>query len=233
MSHTPPSPQGIENHERTIQSFLGSSERAVLDWLCRRMPIWVTPDVMTAVAIIGALTIAGGYALTNIDPAFLWLASFGLVLHWLGDSMDGSLARYRQIERPRYGYFVDHSIDGMSVFLIGFGIGVSPYVRLDVALLTLSTYLLILILVFVRTSVTGEFRMAYFRIGSTEIRLAMVLANGLVFLIGNPTVDTFLGPLSLYDMIGTVMGVLFFLAFVIVVVSFSRTLGREERSTGP
>ena len=231
MSHTPPSPQGIENHERSIESFLGTTERFVLDWLCRRMPLWVTPDVMTAVAIIGALMIAGAYALTNIDPAFLWLANLGLVLHWLGDSMDGSIARFRNIERPRYGYFVDHSIDGLSVFLIGFGIGLSPYVRLDVALLTLSTYLLILILVFVRTSVTGEFRMAYFRIGSTEIRLVMVLANCVVYVIGNPVVDTFLGPLSLYDMIGSVMGVLFLLAFVIVVFSFSRTLDREERST--
>ena len=216
-----------------MESFLGTSERAVLDWLCRRLPPWVSPDVMTAVAIVGALMIAGAYALTNIDPAFLWLASFGLFLHWLGDSLDGSIARYRHIERPRYGYFVDHSIDGLSVFLIGFGIGLSPYVRLDVALLTLSSYLLILILVFVRTSVTGEFRMAYFRIGSTEIRLVMVLANGVVYLIGNPVVDTFLGPLSLYDMIGSVMGVLFLLAFVIVVVSFSRTLDRQERSAKP
>lgn len=216
-----------------MESFLGTSERAVLDWLCRRLPLWVSPDVMTAVAIVGAFTIAGAYALTNIDPAFLWLASFGLFLHWLGDSLDGSIARYRHIERPRYGYFVDHSIDGLSVFLIGFGIGLSPYVRLDVALLTLSSYLLILILVFVRTSVTGEFRMAYFRIGSTEIRLVMVLANVVVYLIGNPVVDTFLGPLSLYDMIGSVMGVLFLLAFVIVVVSFSRTLDRQERSTKP
>lgn len=188
---------------------------------------------MTVVAIVGALVIALGYGLTTFDPMFLWMASVGLVLHWLGDSMDGSLARYRHIERPRYGYFVDHVVDGLSVFLIGFGIGLSPYVRLDVALLTLSAYLLILILVFVRTSVTGEFRMAYFRIGSTEIRLVLILANAVVFLIGNPVVQTPLGEFSLYDTIGVVLAVLFLLAFIVVVITFSRTLARQERANEP
>jgi archaetidylinositol phosphate synthase len=222
---------GIENHERSIDSFLGAPERKLLTWLCAHMPRWASPDLMTGLAVVGALVIAAGYALTNVEPAFLWLASFGLVLHWLGDSLDGSLARYRHIERPRYGYFVDHVIDALSVFLIGFGIGLSPYVRMDVALLTLSSYLLILILVFLRTSVTGEFRMAYFQIGSTEIRLVLILANGLVYSVGNPLVATPIGDLALYDVIGVILSVLFLLAFIIVVVSFSRTLARQESTS--
>ncbi len=223
----------IENHERSIDSFLGAPERRVLSWLCARMPPWASPDLLTGVAVLGALVIAAGYALTTYHPAFLWLASFGLVLHWFGDSLDGSLARYRHMERPRYGYFIDHVVDGFSVFLIGFGIGLSPYVRMDVALLTLSSYLLILILVFLRTSVTGEFRMAYFHIGSTEIRLVLIFANAVVWVIGNPVITTALGELALYDVIGVALSVLFLLAFIIVTISFSRELAREEPPSKP
>src|SRR5437868_426000 len=92
---------------RIQQNVLASAERRLLNWMCARMPSWVTPDRLTALGMLGAILVFAGYAASNWLHAWLWLAIFGYGIQWFGDSMDGSLARYRHIERPRFGYFLD------------------------------------------------------------------------------------------------------------------------------
>ena len=81
------------------------------------------PDHLTALGVLAAVGIAAAYALSNRDPAWLWAASGLLVVHWLGDSLDGTLARVRRAERPRYGYYLDHLVDAFATALIGIGLG--------------------------------------------------------------------------------------------------------------
>ena len=100
----------------------------MLDGLCRRMPAWVTPDRLTALGFVGAAISGLGYVASNRSPLFLFLASLGMMVNWFGDSLDGSLARHRRIERPRYGYFLDHSIDAIDSLIFALGLGLSPYV---------------------------------------------------------------------------------------------------------
>jgi phosphatidylglycerophosphate synthase len=124
--------------------------------------------------------------LTNRDPSYLWLATAGFVLNWLGDSLDGTLARHRRTERPRYGYFIDHTVDSVNMLLVGVGLGLSPYVRLDFALLGVAGYLMMSILTYITTHVRGVFRLSYGGLGPTEFRGLLIGFNIAAWWLGNP-----------------------------------------------
>ena len=118
----------IQEHKRINDILLGPLERPALHWLAENMPGWVTPDLLTAVGLMGSLIALAGYGLSSYDPLFLWLASLGFIINWFGDSLDGTLARYRHIERPIYGFYIDHSMDIVTEALFFIGLGISPYV---------------------------------------------------------------------------------------------------------
>ena len=165
-------PQPIQ---RVQQNMVARAERVVLNAICARMPGWVRPDMLTAVGIVGALMVFGGYIASALDRAWLWVAVAGYVVNWFGDSTDGSLARYRKIERPRYGYFLDHSCDGIATTLVVAGIGLSPFVHLEIALVALAGYLLMSIHAFLSVKVSGELRLSYMAAGPTELRIILIL----------------------------------------------------------
>jgi len=191
----------VEKHKRENDILLGFLERPALNWLAAHMPGWVTPDTLTWTGVLASIVIFISYALTHISPNFLWLASVGFAFNWLGDSLDGTLARYRHIERPRYGFLVDHWVDAISVVLIFIGLGLSPYVDLTVASLGTIAYLLLSIMVYLITYVTGVFQITNAKIGPTEIRALAVILNVAIFFIGNPIFNLpFFGPTSLYTL---------------------------------
>jgi phosphatidylglycerophosphate synthase len=167
----------INNHQRVNNILLGPLERPALQWLASHMPAWITPNICTALGTFGSLWILVSYALSTLNRNFLWLASLGFIINWFGDSLDGTLARYRRIERPRFGFFVDHTIDAFSEVMIFLGLGLTPYIRFDVACLILIAYLLLSILVYVRTCVVGEFKISYSKLGPTEFRVIAILLN--------------------------------------------------------
>ena len=115
---------------RDKQFLLARHEARVLEWIARRLPRWVTPDHLTGLGVLAAVGIAAAYLLSNGDTIWLWAASGLLVVHWLGDSLDGTLARVRKIERPTYGYYLDHLVDALATAVIGLGLGLSPYMLL-------------------------------------------------------------------------------------------------------
>ncbi len=167
----------ITRHRRVNDILLGPLERPTLHWLAAHMPAWITPDICTLIGVLGSLAIAASYVLSNYGRIFLWVASLGFVINWFGDSLDGTLARYRRIERPTYGFFVDHVTDAFSATVIFLGLGATPYISFNVACLALIAYLLLCVLVFLRTSVVGEFKISYSMLGPTEIRVIAILLN--------------------------------------------------------
>ena len=195
----------LKSHDRINDILLGPLERPALQWLAAHMPPWMTPDMLTVIGTFGAVVIFSGYVLTHSHNGFLWLASFGFLINWFGDSLDGTLARYRKIERPKYGYFVDHTVDSFNEMIILLGLGLSLYMRFEIAAMILIGYLLMSILVFIRTSVTGEFRISYGKLGPTEVRVIAVILNTLIFFFGNPTVLVGQLNLSVVDMAGGVV----------------------------
>ena len=114
------------------------------------------PDHLTALGVLAAIGIAAAYALSNRDPVWLWAASGLLVVHWLGDSLDGTLARVRRAERPRYGYYLDHLVDAIATALIGIGLGLSPYMLLATGLVLVIAYLVLSINTYLETHALGR-----------------------------------------------------------------------------
>ena len=163
--------------QRELTFLLAGPERRLLRWIAARLPGWVTSDQLTVLGVLAATATAAGYALSGLHPGWLWGASAALVVNWLGDSLDGTLARVRHTERPRYGYYLDHAVDAYATAAIGIGLGLSPYVSLGVALGLVVVYLWLSINVYLESTVFGAFRLAYGRLGPTEVRLLLIAVN--------------------------------------------------------
>ena len=156
---------------------LARPEGRVLEWTARRLPAWITPDHMTILGVLAAFGIAGAYVLSNGDRAWLWAASALLVVHWLGDSLDGTLARVRKAERPTYGYYLDHLVDAVATAVIGIGLGLSPYLLLATGLAIVIAYLVLSINTYLETQAFGVFSLGYGRLGPTEARVGLIALN--------------------------------------------------------
>ena len=214
----------VSSQRRVHDMLLGRFERPALQWLARHTPQRMTPDTMTMIGILGSIVILAGYSLCRFSPAFLWLATLGFIINWYGDSLDGTLARYRKIERPRFGFFVDHTVDAFSQVMIFLGLGFSPYVRLDIATLALVGYLLMSIVAYVHAFVTGTFRISYARIGPTEMRVIAILINLAVFLFGNPGFTLLQRTITLFDAAVMIIAIALMVAFAVTSLRYASSL---------
>jgi phosphatidylglycerophosphate synthase len=217
-------------HTRVIQTILGPAEKRLLIWIAERLPAWVTPDILTGLGIFASILIFVSFVLTNLSPAFLWLASFGVFLNWFGDSLDGTLARVRKIERPQYGFFVDHAVDAISETLVFLGIGLSPYVDFRIASLCLIAYLLLSIYTYLYTYVKGVFRISFAKLGPTEVRIIAILSNTFVFFIGNPKVQFSFGAVTFYSLVVALLGLALLMAYLVVSIGTAMDLSAEDRA---
>jgi archaetidylinositol phosphate synthase len=200
-------------HTRVNDILLGPLERPALHWLAAHMPAWMTPDILTVIGLGGSVVIFASYVLTNVHPAFLWLASLGFVINWFGDSLDGTVARYRKIERPKYGFFVDHTIDALSELLVVLGLGLTPFIRFDVAAVALIAYLMVSVLVYVRTYVEGVFQISYGKLGPTEVRAILILVNTFLFFFANPALNLWVIRTTVFDLVIGALAVILFVIF--------------------
>ena len=167
---------------RDKRFLLARPEARVLEWIAKRLPSRVKPDHLTALGVLASIGIAAAYVLSNGDRMWLWAASALLVVHWLGDSLDGTLARVRRSERPRYGYYLDHLVDAFATAAIGIGLGLSPYMLLAVGLAIVVAYLILSINTYLETHAFGVFTLGYGRFGPTEARLILIAVNTLLAL---------------------------------------------------
>jgi len=212
--------------QRLQKNLLAVPERRLLNWLCSIMPRWVSPDLLTSAGVLGAILTFVGYAASGFGIGWLWLAIAGYVLQWFGDSLDGSLARYRKIERPSYGYFIDHSCDGLVTLLILGGMGCSPFVRIDVALLTVAGYLLLSIHSYLAARVMGEFKLSYGIAGPTELRFVLI---GLTLaMMASGARHEFLPGVSGFDLFVGAIGAIFVLMFIVQTLVTGRRLLDSE-----
>lgn len=162
---------------RIQTSILNPLEKKVLVWLAQRMPAWVTSDMLTFVGFLGALVMATGYALANLNLNWLWLSCLGLVINWFGDSLDGSLARVRNTQRKTYGFYIDHNVDVINETIMFVGVGLSPLVNMSFAMFALVAYFMLSIYVYIDCHLKGEMRLTYAGMGPTEFRLILIIVN--------------------------------------------------------
>ncbi|MDZ4306940.1 CDP-alcohol phosphatidyltransferase family protein [Allopontixanthobacter sp.] len=223
MSETPTTLKPIH---RIQENVLARSERRLLNWICKRLPRWVTPDMLTFIGIAGAVLIFLGYVFSNIAEEWLWLAIAGYAVQWFGDSTDGSLARFRKIERPRYGYFLDHSCDGLATTMLVVGIGLSPYVTLEFALVALAGYLLLSIHAFLSVRVIGELKLSYLNAGPTELRFILIGLTLAMMAFGHG--PGLFGDFSGFDIFVGIVGAILIVLFISQTAVVSRRLAKEE-----
>src|SRR6058998_3802098 len=206
-----------------MKFLLADFERPVLVWLAQRIPRRIRSNHLTGLGVIGATGTGIAYALTHYAHAWLWAASLMLVVNWLGDSLDGTLARVRGTQRPKYGYYLDHVVDAYSTAVIGLGLGLSPYVYLALALGIVVVYLALSINVYLESSVFGVFKISYGRIGPTEVRLVLVMLNTMLAVAALLQIK---GPVAIRVVANWTLAILLTGMVVLFVGRFARNLYR-------
>jgi phosphatidylglycerophosphate synthase len=207
---------------------LAKAEKRALSAIAARLPRWILPDDLTALGVLAALGICVSYQLSNDSSVWLWVASALLVVHWLGDSLDGTLARVRQIQRPRYGYYLDHLVDAISTALIGIGLGLSPYMLLSVGAVIVVGYLILSINVYLESYALGRFSIGYGLLGPTEVRLILIALNTALAIWGGlrfHVADLEVSPL---DLVGVAVAAVMVLLLLGRAARNLRELAREE-----
>ena len=222
-----------EEARRIITTLTGPFERKWLPRMAAVMPAWVTPDKLTVLGIISSVLIGILYYMSGLSVHWLWAISVLYVVHWFADSLDGTLARVRRIERPRYGFFVDHSADAIAALFILLGLGLSPHMDLRIAFGLLLCYYLMMIYVLLRAYTLREFKISYGRLGPTEMRIGLILVNVVLWVQGiwfSPDrLATLLGvPIRLMDLIGIGAGLVMASIFIGTMFGSLRQLAKLE-----
>lgn len=222
--------------ERIQTSILNGVEKKALTWLAWHQPKWMTSDILTFIGFIGAVIIAIGYALSNLNLAWIWLASFGFFVNWYGDSLDGTFARVHNQQRKTYGFFIDHNVDCINEAFMFIGLGLSPMMNMYTALLVLVAYLILSIYVYISAHLNNEFKLTYAKMGPTELRVIVIIVNTLYFFIRpfrefSVSFRTFRNEISLGLM--DFVGIIILIALIIVYLHSLRKDAQEYAKQDP
>jgi archaetidylinositol phosphate synthase len=212
---------------RVQESWVAAAEKRVLLWLAARTPPWIGPDHLTGLGLAAQLGAGACYALARWNRYALLGTILFLALNWLGDSLDGTLARVRQRERPRFGFYVDHMVDSFGALALMGGLALSGYMHPWIAVGLLIGFLMLSIQSYLATYALGEFRLSFWRFGPTELRLLLAVGN--LALLWKPRAHFSGGQYRLFDA-GGAMG-LAGMTLMLVCFTLQNTmrLYREER----
>jgi archaetidylinositol phosphate synthase len=218
---------GFVNAPRMHTALTAGAEKRLLIWMARRIPAAVHPDHLTALGFASQLLAGGAYALASHDARALWLANVFLFLNWLGDSLDGTLARVRNQQRPRYGFYVDHMADTFGALALMSGLACSGYVHRPIAAGMLAGYYILSIESYLATYTLGRFHLSHGLFGPTEIRILLVIGN--VALLTHPYANIAGRSFLLFDVGGAVA--LAGMAWMAVVAAARHTLALYRTET--
>jgi archaetidylinositol phosphate synthase len=217
----------FKDARRVQESFCAPVERKVLNWLASRMPDWVRPDHLTVVGLAAQLGAGVCFAMARWFPASLVIADLFIAINWFGDSLDGTLARYRNKLRPRYGFYVDHITDTYGALFLLAGLTVSGYISERVAVGMLIGFLLLSVNVYLSTYTMGTFRLSFWKFSPTEMRI--LLSIGTAYAYFHPYVHV-LGVKHLFFDVGGLGGIIgMLLIFLASTIQNTIALYRAER----
>ena len=211
---------------RLQESFTARVERRILRWLAVRLPAWVNSDHLTLLGFASMFLAGASYALSPWHRSGLILATFFLALNWFGDSLDGTLARVRNRQRPRYGFYVDHMIDTFGGFFLMGGLALSGFLDGRIAVGMFVTFLMLSIESYLAAHTVGIFRLSYGKFGPTEIRILLALGN--IALWQNPETRVFGSAYRLFDVGGCIAMAGMGLMLIVSAISHTMRLYREE-----
>ncbi len=212
---------------RLQHSITAGIEKKILLWVAERAPGSISPDHLTALGFGAQILAAAAYALSGWNKYFLLLASFLIAVNWLGDSLDGTLARFREQQRPRYGFYVDHMVDTFGAVFLMSGLALSGFLHWQVAVGMLVAFLVLSTESYLATYTLGKFRMSYARFGPTEIRILLMIGN--LALLRWPRGRLFGYTFPLFDIGGVIAIAGMVIMAVITTAVHTTQLYREER----
>jgi|SRR5579862_283526 len=212
---------------RSQDSLTARVEKATLIWLAQRTPPWINSDHLTALGLLSMLGAGLSYWYAATNPLGLLAVIGFLALNWLGDSLDGTLARVRNRLRPRYGFYVDHIVDAFGAFFLFGGMALSGFMSPAVAAALLIAYLLLMIDVFPATYTLGTFEISFFKFGPTELRILLSIGNLALYLRG-PFSNLGGSKFLLFDIGGVIGTAALTIVLLISVIRHTRTLYRLE-----
>jgi phosphatidylserine synthase len=217
----------FQDAEREQTSVLAPLERAALRGLARRMPRWVNSDHLSVLGFVAMFLAGAGYALSKQNPLMLHVVNLFIFLNWFGDSLDGTLARYRDRQRPRYGFYVDHIIDTFGTMFLIFGLALSGFMTERVAASLLVVFFMLAINSYLAAYALGVFKISQWKMGPTEMRLLLIVGN--VFLIHSPHTRLFGRVYLLYDVGGVIAIIAMALMLVYSAIKNTHALYELER----
>ena len=218
-------PEQFRDAVRVQESITAGVEKRALIWMAERPPAWVTPDHLTAIGLLAQVTAGVSFALAGSNNTWLFVVVACLAVNWFGDSLDGTLARVRQQQRPRYGFYVDHMVDSFGALALMGGLALSGFMHPWIAAGLLVAFLLLSIQSYLATYALGEFRLSFWRFGPTEIRI--LLAIGCLALVHHSMVLG--GRFRLFDVGGAIGIAGMTLMLLATTVVNTIRLHREER----
>jgi archaetidylinositol phosphate synthase len=225
------SPKNIFQTATRIQDGLTSGpERELLLWLAQRMPESINSDHLTVLGFVSMFLAGLSYALARWSSLGLLGATLCLITNWFGDSLDGTLARFRNRQRPRYGFYVDHMIDSFGALFLMTGLAASTYIDWRIAAAMLVAFLLLSIESYLATYTLGVFRLSFAKFGPTEIRILLALANTVLFF--HPHAQVSWHSYRLLDFAGTIVIAAMSIMVIAASVSHTMTLYRQDTSSG-
>jgi archaetidylinositol phosphate synthase len=192
----------FQEASREQMSLLAPLEKRCLIWMARHAPRWINSDHLTALGLISLAAAGLSYWYARWNSAGLLLVIAFLVLNWLGDSLDGTLARVRNQQRPRYGFYVDHVVDAFGTFFLLGGLALSGYMSERIAIGLLIAYFMLTIEVYLATYTLGTFHLSFWKFSPTELRILLMIGN--IALFYRPVVRLFGDPYLLFDVGGAI-----------------------------
>lgn len=212
---------------RIQQSVMAKAEKRALTWLAAHTPAAINSDHLTLLGFVAQCLAGVCYALSRLNPGMLLVAILCLALNWLGDSLDGTLARFRNQQRPRYGFYVDHISDTIAAFFLMTGLAISGYVHAAIAFGMLIVFLMLSIETYLATYVFGRFQLSHWMFGPTEIRILLAIGN--IALLRNPLITLYVKNVLLFDVGGLVAIAGMSIFLILSAVRHTAQLYREER----
>lgn len=212
---------------RVQDALLAGVEKRALVWMAKRLPRWVGPDALTFVGLIGLVFVGAAYALAARNPLWLIGASAGLVVNWFGDSLDGTVARVRNQQRPKYGYYFDHLVDAVGTSCLMFGLAYSGLMYPMLAMVILALYMIMSINTYLAAQTVGEFRISYARLSPTEGRALLIILN--TVLIFRQKIPILSHSVRIMDIVGVVVVAVLAALLLLSAVPNLRKLDRAER----
>ena len=214
--------------ERVQASFVAAVEKRVLVWMAGRLPRWVSPDLLTFIGLAAMAAIGVCYYLSTRHFVYLIAASVGLVVNWFGDSLDGTVARVRDMQRPKYGYYLDHLVDAFGTALMLGGLAYSGLMTPVVGIVVLVLYLIMSINVYLATHTVGVFKISHLGVSPTEGRIALIVLNTVLIFVRQVTIRSW--RVNILDVVAAIVAVGILAIIVRSAVRNLATLDRAERA---